>query len=901
MVAVIHSCIFIASSTSAAPPVDYLREVKPILSARCYACHGALQQKRGLRLDAAALIRKGGKSGPAIVPGKSQESLLIDAITGKNRLRMPPEKEGAALTPKQVETLRTWIDQGAQAPDEPIPPDPRLHWAYQTALRPVVPAAGPAGWSRNAIDAFITAEHVKRGLEPRPEAPKQVLLRRVYLDLMGLPPTRAELQAFLDDSSPDAYEKVVDRLLADPRYGERWGRHWMDVWRYSDWYGSRHINELRNSRRHIWRWRDWIIESINQDKGLDQMILEMLAGDELAPSDMAVQRATGFLGRNFYVFNRTVWLQDTVEYTAAGFLGITLKCCRCHDHKYDPLSQEDYYRFRAFFEPYGVRTDALPGHRERLKANIAMGSPPGAELKVGFDRVYDAELTTPTYLFERGDEKHPVKDKPLTPGIPRVLENAPLMIQAVSLPRDSFHPELRLFRQQEMLAEAHKAAIDAEAAAQKMPGALAEKTLAAARAKESALVAALGAEQARHANPPDAQAQELARLASKAQAEATVRQAEEAELRAANELESVRKALKPGDAKTQAAVSEAEKKLAALREETKRAQAALANPKPLDNPLGPVYPASSTGRRLALARWIASRDNPLTARVAVNHIWMRHMGAPLVATVANFGVNGKRPTHPDLLDWLAIEFMEGASGRVHPRRGWNMKHLHRLIVTSSAYRMESFPSGADDPNLRADPENVYLWRMNPRRMEAELVRDSLLHLSGRLDRTMSGPELDPDTADTNRRRSIYFRHTPDSLPTLISLFDSADTAECYRRTESIMPQQALALSNSDLSFAEARVLAAKLSGQLGPDASRDAAFIRAAFEQVLARPPTEPERARCQEFLHKQTELLVKPGELTAFAVATVLDPKPSADPHKRARENLVHVLLNHNDFVTIR
>src|SRR5947207_3185631 len=265
------------------------------------------------------------------------------------------------------------------------------HWAFVPPARPALPEVKNAGWVRNPIDAFIATEHERRGLTPRPEAPRHVLLRRVYLDLVGLPPTREELHAFLADTSPDAYEKVVGRLLASPQYGERWGRHWMDVWRYSDWAGYQ--AEVRESQPFVWRWRDWIVESLNRDKPYDQMVREMLAGDEIAPTDPKVLAATGFLARNWYKFNRNVWLENTVEHTSKAFLGLTVNCARCHDHKYDPVSQIEHYRFRAFFEPYEVRTDRVPGEPDTKKDGVV--------------RAFDADGAKKTFLFLRGDEKSP--------------------------------------------------------------------------------------------------------------------------------------------------------------------------------------------------------------------------------------------------------------------------------------------------------------------------------------------------------------------------------------------------------------------------------------------------------------------------------------------------------------
>ncbi|HRX82145.1 MAG TPA: DUF1549 domain-containing protein, partial [Pirellulaceae bacterium] len=341
-----------------AAEVDYLRDVKPILHERCFACHGALKQESDLRLDTGSLIRQGGASGAAIEPGKAAASLLIERVVAESEdERMPPE--GKPLTVDEIAVLKQWIDAGAVSPDDEQPDeDPAQHWAFQLPVQSEVPHTNDPLWSHNPIDAFIAAERERRDLMPVPLVERPVLLRRVYLDLIGLPPTRAQMQAFLDDTRDDAYERVVSELLESPHYGERWGRHWMDVWRYSDWFGLG--AQLRYSQKHIWHWRDWIIESLNEDKGYDRMIEEMLAGDEIAPTDRDTLRATGFLARNYFLFNRTTWLDNTIEHTSQAFLGLTLNCAKCHDHKYDPISQVDYYRMRAIFEPHQVRLDAVP-------------------------------------------------------------------------------------------------------------------------------------------------------------------------------------------------------------------------------------------------------------------------------------------------------------------------------------------------------------------------------------------------------------------------------------------------------------------------------------------------------------------------------------------------------------
>lgn len=896
-----------------AQEIDYLRDIKPILREKCYACHGALKQKAKLRLDTVNLLKKGGRSGPAMKPALAEKSLVIEKVTAnEEKERMPPE--GKPLTDKQITLLKTWIQQGAKAPaDEKPEEDPRQHWAFLNPVRPPVPQVKNQAWVKNPIDAFIATEHEKRGLIPASPAEKATLLRRVYIDLIGLPPTRTELQSFLADSSPDAYEKGVDQLMASPRYAERWARHWMDIWRYSDWYGSRHINELRNSRRHIWRWRDWIIDSLENDKGYDRMIQEMLAADELAPGDLDAQRASGYLGRSFYVFNRNVWLQDTVEYTGTCFLGITFKCCRCHDHKYDPIAQEDYYRLRAFFEPHQVRTDPLPGKRELLKSNVAMGSPPGSTLKEGLDCAYDADLKAVTYVFDRGNDKNPVKDREIKSGVPAILTKDEVKVTPVNLPLEAYYPELR--------PEMRAAAInDVMAGMKKIVGDLAiirespsndplallqinllEKQLAAHKGQLTFVTARLDAELAKveAGNPNDPKLKDRAAVVAKLERMATLLQTEAEVAQAEFQLAKEMRAFKPKDDKAAKAMADAEKKLADLRAKLPAAQKAASEPAVSYTPLASNYPSTSTGRRLALARWITSKDNPLTARVAVNHIWLRHMGSALVPSVFNFGLNGKRPINPKLLDWLAVEFMEN---------NWSMKHIHRLIVTSNTYCMSSEVGSRNSENRAGvtnsefrlpnsiDPENRYLWRSNIRRMEAEVVRDSLLHLAGKLDVARGGEDLDPANDDKIPRRSLYFRHTPDEKPLMLEVFDGANATECFERTESIIPQQALALANSDFCHSHARLIARKWS-QAGDDD-----FIAAAFEHLLTRPPSAEERIRCRSFLLRHEELLTRSKKLTAIPNAiTGSGIPPSGDPKVRAHENLVHVLLNYNEFVTIR
>jgi hypothetical protein len=894
--AILLTLSFAAASTLAAEPVDYVRDIKPILKASCFACHGALKQEAGLRLDAAALIGKGGDSGPAIALGKSSESLLIEAVAGTADFdRMP--KDGKPLEPAKIDLLKRWIDEGAKAPDEPIPPDPRKHWAFQPPVRPPVPVLKSGSTPSNPIDAFTSAEHERRGLTPVPPAEKATLLRRVTFDLTGLPPTRAELHAFLADQSPDAYDKVVDRLLASPRYGERWARHWMDVWRYSDWDGWQ--KEIRESQPFLWRWRDWIVESLAADKPYDRMIVEMLAGDEIAPDDPATLRATGFLARNYYKFNRNSWLVDTVEHTSKAFLGLTINCARCHDHKYDPISQREYYQFRAFFEPHQVRIDRVPGQPDTTLDGIA--------------RVYDADAKAPTYLYERGDESRPDKEHRLSPAVPTVLLTlrrearhhaepdeytqgpSEQKIAPISLSQTAAYPGLSSFVQEETLARARADLKKAEEVLAGQSGdaaALAEQNRAVAAAALEAAQARIAADKAAYANPPPTGAKTLAESAFQAERQLAMRQAERNLVDAEQQAAAAKQALKPNDAPSKAKLDEAEKKLATARDARDKAAAALAKTSSDYTPLSQKYPATSTGRRLALARWITDRGNPLAARVAVNHIWMRHFGVPLVPTEHDFGLNGRPPTHPELLDWLAVEFMES---------GWRMKPLHRLIATSAAYRRAFSDTDATPADRESDPENRYLWRMNSRRMEAEAVRDGVLAVAGTLDPARGGPEFDPEQGLTNPRRSIYFRIAKEKKVPFLAMFDSPNVLECYRRTESVVPQQALALANSSLSIAQSRLLAKSLTSEVGAAPETDQVFINTAFEQILSRPPSTPEVTECSGFLREQTRLFQNTGSLEHFSSGDEASTKPSPDPHQRARENLIHVLFNHNEFLTIR
>ncbi|NBV45999.1 MAG: DUF1549 domain-containing protein, partial [Planctomycetia bacterium] len=421
--------------------------VRTLLSRRCQACHGGLAKQANLRLDTTAGMLSGGDSGAAVNPGVPAESLLLARVSDPDPARrMPPPGEGEPLSADEVDQIRAWIAAGCPAPpDEQPEADPRDHWAFRPVQRPPLP--GPEGG--HPIDRFLAAARARAGVGPvAAEAPAEILVRRVYLDLIGMPPKPEDLAAIVTVRADGWYERLVDRLLADPRHAQRWARHWMDVWRYSDWWGLG--DQLRNSSPHIWHWRDWIVESLAADVPYDEMVRLMLAADEFHPDDPARLRATGFLARNWFLFNRTPWLDETVEHVGKAFLGLTLNCAKCHDHKYDPVRQTDHYAFRAFFAPYHVRLDAVPGETDTQRDAIP--------------RVFDGEPEAPTFLLVRGDDARPDRDHPIAPGVP-ALFGVPLPpIEPVPLPPWAHQPERMPWVVEAHLAAAAKRVTAAEAA-----------------------------------------------------------------------------------------------------------------------------------------------------------------------------------------------------------------------------------------------------------------------------------------------------------------------------------------------------------------------------------------------------------------------------------------------------
>jgi hypothetical protein len=726
----------------------------------------------------------------------------------------------------------------------------RYQWRpFKPVVRPDVPDVKLAAWTRNPIDRFVAAQHEARGLSPQSPAAPEVLLRRVYLDLIGLSPTADEVRTFVAalDANPQAYEEVVDRLLDDPAYGERWGRHWMDVWRYSDWAGYR--NALRDSQRHIWHWRDWIIESLNDDKPYDRMLVEMLAADELVPEDTDAIRATGYLARHYFA-NRDQWMDNVVKHTSQGFLGITVGCAKCHDHMYDPITQREYYSMRAIFERYNVRTDRVPGVLDTMKD--------------GIPRAYDNALTTSTWFLEAGDERRPVKDEPIPAGVPASLGGA-FAVQQVSLPRLAAKPDRRDFVRKDLLAEVEMTVANAK---DPMAKQAADRNVAVLKAQFE--IEDLEDSTGKDSIEWIAKAKDLVKL----QRESALLEAQvklnAAEAAVSKSTDDIAKAKADKD---KAAETKASKSLAtAMKSVLATKKSVAAAQKNIEAEVTTKYEArkqsiyldKSNGRRLAFARWVTAKENPLTARVAVNHIWLRHFGQGIVPTPNEFGGNGREPTHPALLDWMAAELME---------QQWSMKKLHKLIVMSTTYRMSS---RADTANATIDPDNRFLWGMPTRRMEGELVRDNLLHISGRLDRTMGGPDIDNKLAQKSVRRSVYLRHAHEKLVEFVQIFDGPSVSECYMRDTSVKPHQALALANSPLTVEGSRKLVVSLHKKTD---GRPERFIEEAYLTILGRKPLQEEAALCRNFLGGESTQTADSGRC----------------------EKLITVLFNHNDFVAIR
>jgi Protein of unknown function (DUF1553)/Protein of unknown function (DUF1549) len=733
---------------------------------------------------------------------------------------------------------------------KPLTAEQRNYWAFRAPVRRPVPEVKFKAWISNPIDSFILADLEKEGLEPSPPADKQTLLRRVTFDLTGMPPTPDEIRAFLADRSPGAYRKVVDRLLASPRYGERWAQHWLDVTRFGETNGF----ELDADREQAWRYRDYVIKSFNDDKPYDRFILEQIAGDEIAPEDFELRVATGFLragpqhvvaGNQDLAINRQEWLTEVMFGVGNGILGLTVGCARCHDHKFDPIPQADFYRLQAFFAATDNQ-DYKPPAKEREEAFNAEVKAHKAKLKPIEDRI--AEIEKP-YKDRLTAEKR----AKLEPQYARALVKDEKL-------RDE--EEKRLAKDAQRMLDVNW---------DELVPALSKDD----REKRSALRRQMHAIEL---YAPDAPPKAL----SVADAIAPV---------PAMHILKGGDPHRPGDAVTPRFLS------VLLPQEAPPAEI-------------PALPdgVKSTGRRLAFARWVTRAEHPLTARVMMNRLWHYHFGRGIVATPNDFGRNGKQPTHPDLLDWLATEFVA---------RRWSMKQMHELMVLSNAYQQAS---DIDSTKSKIDPENRLFWRMNRQRLDAESIRDAVLAAAGTLTAQTGGPSirvpLEPEVYDTifteaepdnlwpvhpdarqHTRRSIYLiRKRNVRLPLLVA-FDSPDLmSSCGARSVSIHALQALTLMNSEFMFQQSLALAQRLLHESGGD---ELAMIGRLYQLVLGRKPQLDEISLTRSFLRDQTETIRQRRDESIVKLKEL--PRSISKSRAAAWVDLCLATLNLNEFVYLK
>ncbi len=744
-------------------PVEFNRDIRPIISDNCYTCHGPAKsaRKADLRLDTQDGLFADLGGYRAVVPGKPEQSHLWQRVSSVDAAkRMPPSKSGRQLTPQQLDLLRRWIEQGAKWQN---------HWSFIPPQRPPLPAVKDVSWPRNPLDHFIRARLEGGKFKPAPEASRETLIRRVTLDLTGLPPTLAEIDAFLADTSPNAYEKVVDRLLASPRYGERMVLEWLDAARYADSNGYQ-----TDGTRPMWPWRDWVIDALNANMPFDQFTLEMLAGDMLPGATLPQKIATGF-NRNHMLNgeggriaeeSRVDYVVDRVETTATVWLGLTAGCGRCHDHKYDPISQKEFYRLYAYFNNV-----AESGSVDRRSSTAA----PVLELPTAEENARIAAKTKAIASLEA--DLRSLGSKLLAGPWEKMLKTDRMTAELVAILRTP--KEERSPRQAKALAD-HYLTVAPER--QALQARREKERKALDTLKKSVLITMVMEER-----PQPRDTFVLLRGA----------------------YDKYGEKVGPG------------------------VPACL-----------PPLPKEVPNNRLGLAKWLVDRSNPLTARVTVNRLWQMHFGTGLVKTTEDFGSQGESPSHPELLDWLATEFA----------RGWDVKALQRLIVTSATYRQAS---RVTPDLLERDPDNRLLTRGPRQRLNAFVLRDQALALSGLLVERRGGPPVRPyqppgiweemsfgfikyvqDKGEGLYRRSLYTFWRRSVGPT--NLFDTAPRQVCtVRLPRTNTPLHALVLMNDTTYVEAARVWAERLMKQSGPPEER----LALAFRAATARPPSPAERS----------------------------------------------------------
>ena len=849
-----------------------------IFHAKCISCHGKWKQEAGLDLRTRAGLLKGGKSGPAIVPGKPKESLLVKLVVSGDMPRQT-NRYTRRVSVGELEKLRQWIAAGAPAgPDEILEvgsgPDPlvsaedRKFWSFQPPQRPRVPKVRDKHRARTPMDAFLLEKLEAQGLSFSPEADRLVLMRRAYFDLIGLPPEPEEVEAYLKDDSPEAYERMVERLLASPRYGERWARYWLDAAGFAESQGKIDRDTLRP---HAWRYRDYVIRSLNADKPYDQFLLEQIAGDELfdykAAKELPPERrdylvATGFLrtagddtdeaGYNF-VPNRMAVLVDQVNIFSSAVMGLTMQCARCHSHKYDPLPQRDYYRFQAIFQtaydpydwfiPSTVQypldfNQAIPPHRQRYLPYAPQQESREVE-------AHNAPIQEEIERWERSLEQ---KAKPLREKL--VAEKLAHLPEGVrqDLRKALETPEEKRSGLEKYLVKKFKPSVEVK---RKELKARFEDFKASAEEIEKAI------KEAKEKLKPEPKIRALFDVGGEPTPTHVFRR---------GDPNNPGPRVKPGVP-------------SALRDGIVPFKV-----------IKPPWTTDTSGRRLALARWLIQPKHPLTARVMVNRIWQHHFGKGLVVTPGNFGQTGARPTHPKLLDWLATEFV---------RRGWSLKTIHKLIMTSAAYRQSSRFDGAVHGE---DPDNVLLSRFPLRRLDGEVIRDSILKVTGRLDPRPFGPpdgvEVTPEGEVVSKaskagfRRTIYILQRRSTPLTLLTLFDTPRMEpNSLKRALSTVPNQALQLSNSDMVRGNSRYFAGRVMDAAGEDLDKQ---IERVYLTALSRWPTAEEGKLGKEAVQ----------DLTRYWLEHLEEEVPAEPKRDKARwlalATLCHTILNSAEFIYI-
>ena len=774
----------------------FRQQLLPILQAQCASCHDGPTPQNNFSVSSLESLLRGGKNGPAVVPGSARDSLLMQYLRGE---RMPQMPLGGALTAPVILQLAEALDSMAPLAEPDRVADGHWEWLLRKPESPPIPKVKSYDRVENPIDAFILGRLEAKGLRPAPQADRRALIRRVYFDLIGLPPTPEEVRSFLRDSDPKSYEKLIDRLLDDPSYGERWARHWLDLVRYAESNGFATDIE----RPTAWRYRDYVIRSFNRDKPFDVFIKEQLAGDELAENLLSDEHikserlvALGFLRMGPFEADanskrklRQDFLNEITKTTGSVFLGVTVGCAQCHDHKYDPVSQKDFYRMQAFFA--ATRRD------ERRAPFVEAESPRKMRERYRF---YEDEVERATEEFGSRQEKLVARFremKNLPEDDPAVKE----FLKELDVPNAFFQERGDAIFSEEVWTTYLKAKDE-------------KNRLAELLKRHQPLACAVS-----DMVPPE------------------VPDVVDTYVLAGGELDSKSEKVNPGFPEG----------LTGKLEDAK-----------IPYRGGVARYKGSTGRRLALAEWIASPENPLTARVMVNRLWQHHFGQGLVRTPSDFGINGERPTHPELLDWLAVRFIE---------EEWSLKAMHKLMLTSQTYRQST-----EHPEWQVcsqtDPENRYLWRMNWARLEAEVLRDSILALSGRLNQARSGPsvllDVPKDVAEgyemfkwfaseqeEQRRRSVYTFQRRSVGSSFMETFDVANMgASCSRRSVTTVAPQALTLLNGKLTNTEARHFAERILSESETDQEEP---VERAFWSVLSRPPSEQEKRDALELLARTT------------------------------------------------